>query len=74
MPRSRDGVAALESDYDTALLARGVFSRVLMSPDCLQEFALMLPALSVRKDLPIWEDWGYIGRELPVSRHFLFDQ
>ena len=69
MPRSRDGVGTIESDCDTALLARGVFSRALMSRDCLQEFAPMSTALPVRKELPVREDWGYIrpgaGSESP---------
>ena len=70
MPRSRDGVGNVELDCDTAILARGVFSRTLMST-----------ALPVRKELPVREDWGYIRpgagsespfRDRPVTGSHLF--
>ena len=80
MPRLRDGFGDVESDYDTALLARGGggggagCSRTVTPRNCLQEFALMSPALPVWKELPVREDCGYISRELAVSRHFVIDQ
>ena len=52
-----------------------------MSRDFLQEFAPMSTALPVRKDLPVWEDWGYIRpgagsqspfRDRPVIGSHLF--
>ena len=81
MPRSRDGFGDVESDCDTALLAREVCSRALMPRDCLQEYAPMSTALPVRKELPVQEDWGYIRpgagsepqfRDRPVNGSHLF--
>ena len=74
-------IGDVESDCDTALLARGVCSRTLMPRDCQQEFAPMSTALPVRKELPVQEDWGYIRpgagsvspfRDRPVTGSHLF--
>ena len=81
MPRSPDGIGDIESDYDTALWARGGgCSRTLTPRDCLQEFAPMSPGLPVRKELPVREDCGYIRlgaasespfRDRPVTGSYL---
>ena len=57
---SPNGIGNVESDYDTALLARGSCSQTLTPRDGRLEFAPMSPGLPVWKDLPVLEDCGYI--------------
>ena len=59
MPRSPNVIGNVESDHDTALLARGSCSRTPTPRDGRWEFAPMSPGLPVRKDFPVREDCGH---------------